>query len=266
MNLLFAIDRAFIPLLLSCLHSISLRGGAEHYTACILHTDLTPTEQEQIKGATDSNITCCFYPVPRELFSGFPERKRYPVQIYYRLAAPYVLPREMERILYLDVDTVVINSLQELYDLDFEGKCLAACTHTRAFLSGFNRLRLGAESGSPYINTGVMLMNLPRLRQTLDLGDIRSYALKHPRRLWLPDQDILSALYGNQVKLVDTLRYNLSDRILARHNADPTELRIELDWVEENAVIIHYFGKNKPWKEHYHGILDVFYHRYGLPL
>ena len=142
MNLLFAIDRAFIPLLLSCLHSISLRGGAEHYTACILHTDLIPEEQERIRESTASNITCLFFPVPQELFSGFPERKRYPLQIYYRLSAPYVLPEEMKRILYLDVDTVVINSLQELYDLDFEGKCLAACTHTRSFISGFNRLRL----------------------------------------------------------------------------------------------------------------------------
>ncbi len=40
MNLLFAIDRSFIPLLLSCLHSIALRGGADHYDAYILHSDL----------------------------------------------------------------------------------------------------------------------------------------------------------------------------------------------------------------------------------
>ena len=48
MNLLFAIDRTFIPLLHSCLHSIHLRGGAEYYVAHILHNSLTPEEQHRI--------------------------------------------------------------------------------------------------------------------------------------------------------------------------------------------------------------------------
>ena len=34
---------------------------------------------------------------------------------------------------------------------------------------------------------------------------------------------------------------------------------IDLDWVRKNAVIIHYYGDNKPWKENYKGILNVFY-------
>ena len=76
----------------------------------------------------------------------------------------------------------------------------------------------------------------------------------------MPDQDIISALYGERVGLLDTLRYNLSDRIIWLNNSKPGNVRIDLDWVRENAVIIHYFGKAKPWKAHYIGILDVFYH------
>jgi len=73
-------------------------------------------------------------------------------------------------------------------------------------------------------------------------------------------------LYGDRVKIVDTLRYNLSDRTLSFYNADPLKENLDLEWVRKNAVVIHYFGKNKPWKPHYKGILDVFYHEYGLPL
>jgi len=36
--------------------------------------------------------------------------------------------------------------------------------------------------------------------------------------------------------------------------------------VRDNSVVIHYFGKNKPWNEHYFGILDTFFHQYGLPI
>jgi len=59
---------------------------------------------------------------------------------------------------------------------------------------------------------------------------------------------------------MDHLKYNLSDRAITLYNADPTHDRIDLDWARKNAVIIHYYGRNKPWKEEYRGILDVFYH------
>lgn len=105
-----------------------------------------------------------------------------------------------------------------------------------------------------------MLLNLPLLREKLNMKAICGYANKNRKRLILPDQDIFSALYGDKVKLADTMRYNLSDRILNLNNANPANSARDLAWVRENAVIIHYFGKNKPWKADYHGILDVFYH------
>lgn len=35
---------------------------------------------------------------------------------------------------------------------------------------------------------------------------------------------------------------------------------VDLDWVRAHTVIIHYCGRLKPWKPHYVGVLDVFYH------
>ena len=55
------------------------------------------------------------------------------------------------------------------------------------------------------------------------------------------------------------LRFNLSDRILAFYNADRSHDKVDLDWVRENSVIIHYCGKNKPWNDDYIGTLGVFY-------
>lgn len=69
-------------------------------------------------------------------------------------------------------------------------------------------------------------MNLPELRQHLDLGAIRQFTLEHQRLLVLPDQDVLTALYGDKVKIADALRYNISDRILIFHNADPKQAKM----------------------------------------
>lgn len=260
MDLLFAVNGAVIPQLVTCLRSVSHRGGAGEYTAWVLHSDLTDREQEALRAEVPEDVSCRFVPVPAGLFEGFPVSARYPEQIYYRLAAPLLLPRELDRVLYLDTDTLVINPLGELYAMDFEGACCIACTHTNEFLTRFNQARLGLRGGHvPYVNTGVMLLDLPALRGCLRLEDIRRFAAGKEHTLLLPDQDIITALYGDRVKLADTLRFNLSDRILSFHNADPRNERLDLDWVRRNAVILHYCGKNKPWHEHYSGILGTFY-------
>lgn len=259
MNLLFAINRKFTELLCTCLRSVAKNGGAEHYSACILHSDLEEDDMSKILACSGGRVSCRFIPVDPGLFAGFPESPRYPRQIYYRLAAPLLLPEEMERILYLDVDLVVINSLRELYDTDFEGNYYIACSHCREFLTRFNQVRLGVEEDVPYINTGVMVMNLPLLRHDLTMERICQTARKKMRTFLLPDQDLLTVMHGEHIKLVDTMRYNLSDRLLAYHNANPLNVPLDLQWVRDNCVIVHYYGRNKPWKEGYSGILDVFY-------
>ncbi len=260
MNLLFSINRGFIPLFLNCTDSIAKNGGYDSYTAYILHSDITDEDMKMIEKDISPLFDCRFIKVDDSLFADFPETARYPRQIYYRLSAPQLLPENLERILYLDVDLVVINPLKQLYESDFEGNCCIACTHTAKLLTALNRARLNMPENACYINTGVMLLNLSMLRELLSPEAVRRYTEKNFRRFILPDQDIFSALCGDRVKLADTMVYNLSDRILNLNNANPEKPTRDLEWVRKNSVIIHYFGKNKPWNEHYSGILDVFYH------
>ena len=259
MNLLFCVNRKFLTLLLSCLRSIVRSGGYEHYDAYVLHSDFEQPEIDALGRDFAAAVTFHFIFVPDETFDGFPESDRYPKQIYYRLAAPLLLPQDLDRILYLDVDTVVINSLKALYETDFEGNFYVGCTHTREFLTKINQARLKSEKAVSYVNTGVLLFNLPVLRENLSLAEIRDYTNERKRAFILPDQDILTALYGDRVKLADTMRYNLSDRILGFHNADRSQEKVDLNWIRENSVIIHYCGKNKPWHDDYTGTLGVFY-------
>ena len=258
MNLLFCINPKFRPLLCQCLRSIVKNGGEECYDAYILHSDLTGADMDAVRAVSD-RVSCRFLSVDAGNFDGFPESSRYPRQIYYRLAAPLLLPEELDRILYLDVDTLVINPLKELYTMDFQGNYYIASTHIREALTKLNDRRLNVPDGSPYVNTGVMVLNLPALRENLTMDEIRRTALQKIDSFWLPDQDLLTVLHGDKILLADTQKYNLSDRILNIYNANPKNPRHNLDWVRENTVVIHYCGKNRPWKPHYIGQLGVFY-------
>ena len=75
----------------------------------------------------------------------------------------------------------------------------------------------------------------------------------------MPDQDIISSIFGEHIKLVDSLLYNFGEREWNKYNAKNLTKRIDLKWIRRNTVIIHYYGKNKPWNEKYIGKLNLFY-------
>lgn len=261
MNILFTIDNHYLDQAMLCIKSI-LRFPAEGgYEIFILHSTLTAGEMELIRSKTyGAQVQFHFIRVDDSIFDGFPETSRYPKQIYYRILAASWLPEQIDRILYLDPDIIVIRSLEDLYNMDFEDHLLLATTHVNTFLTRVNCLRLNLPKPVPYVNTGVMLMNLTAFREIQNTAEIKTFVKQRGKVMTLPDQDIITALYGERIKLVDTMIYNLSDRMLALYNARHLESKRDLEWVRNHAVILHYCGTNKPWKENYLGILDCFYH------
>ena len=113
------------------------------------------------------------------------------------------------------------------------------------------------DDNSPYINSGVMLMNLKLLRREQNFDDVFRFIEKRKNFLILPDQDIISSLYGSKIYALDTFRYNMTEALYKLHS--PFEKDLDLDWVRKHSVIIHYCGRNKPWTDNYLGNLDVFY-------
>ena len=182
--------------------------------------------------------------------------KRYNLEMYFRIFAAKYLPEDMDKILYLDPDIVIINPLNDLYDMDMEGYFFAAASHVKKGLKTFNEIRLTTKLEGPYINSGVMMMNLKELREKQDYDQVFEYIEDKNKQLILPDQDVISGLYSDKIKEIDSFKYNMTERMYSiKKLAD----EMDLAWVRENTHIIHYIGKNKPWKEDYIGKLNIFF-------
>lgn len=158
------------------------------------------------------------------------------------------------------MDTLVLKPLDELYYMDFEDNYFIACTHIKKVLAKFNELRLGLDKGAAYINTGVLLMNLELLRNYNVKEQVQEIA--KTKTLFLPDQDIISILYGNHIKLIDFQIYNLSDCMVLLNNWQGGNETINEAWIREHTVILHFCGKNKPWKKTYNGLLGKFFYEF----
>lgn len=260
MNFLFTLDKNYIEPLKMCLLSIMRFPSKDGWNVYIITKNTEDFNNfagnmERLKEGLKIHLI----EADDSIFKRFPETVRYSKVVYYRIFASEFLPKNMDRVLYLDPDIIVINSLEELYNIDLDGYYYAACSHTKTFLNDVNRIRLGMKKNTPYINSGVMLMNLDELRRNQTIKEVFDYVKKYGKHFILPDQDIISALYGDKINLLDTLKYNISDRIIKMNNLNPKNEYIDINWVWENSVIIHYYGENKPWKDDYNGILGRFY-------
>lgn len=263
MNILLTINKKYVKFVNILLNSIQLSNKDTKFDVYILHRELDIEDKNIIESGLDLNkFNIKMIKIDEEEVKNFPQyQKRYPKEIYFRLFATKYLPENINKILYLDSDTLVINKLDELYNMDFEGNFYIATTHVKKILRKINEVRLRIDDDVPYINTGVLLINLKELRKIDVQKEVCEFVENNSKKLMLPDQDIITALYGNKIKIVDALRYNLGDRDLNLYNLNHIKDPIGLKWVKENTVIIHYYGRNKPWNKNYRGKLGVFYYR-----
>lgn len=263
MNILLAINNNYVEQTITLLSSIKENHTRDKINIFILNKDLKQKEKNKIKTCfNNTNIYIKFITINDNEINNFPVlEKRYPVEIYFRLFATKYLPKNIDRILYMDVDTIVINPLEDFYNMDFDGNLFIGATHVNNFFKKFNQLRLKLPKDSDYINSGVLLMNIKQLRNVDIENDVKQYIKNNKGKLLLPDQDLLNALYGNRIKLVSYLKYNLGDKTIKQYNRFNKE-KIDIDWIKKNTVIIHYYGRNKPWNKNYKGMLDSFYNYY----
>lgn len=257
MNILVTLDANYLFCLNTMLFSLLRSNPGRYFRVYLLQSSVEESQVVKTRQMLGSRGELILIRADERGLEDAPTSARYPREIYYRIFAARYLPDSVDRVLYLDPDLIVNGSLERLYSLPMEDYYFAAASHVGELLSRFNQKRLDMGESDPYINSGVMLMNLERLRLEQDEGEVFRFMQEHRKALMLPDQDVISGLYGSRIYPLNPFRYNMTDRLFNRHA--PFEKALNLDWVRQNAVIIHYCGRNKPWKENYLGQLGVFH-------
>lgn len=258
MNILVTIDRNYLNPLLVLLKSIRTSNPGTFFDIYVAHSSLDQNDFQEMEKCMDlSRMVLHPVEIQDSLFEGAPTIKRLNTAkaSYYRLLAIDFMPKNTKRVLYLDPDAVVINPLDKLYQMDLGGSLLAAAGHTTGIVERLNRARLGLKDR--YINSGVILMDIEAMRREYDLNDIFAYIEKNSTKklkLIQGDQDVFNGLFNGKIAILDEKLYNLDEKTFYLFRR-----QIDLNWVRQNTVVVHYNGQYKPWNEDYHGVLNCFY-------
>lgn len=169
---------------------------------------------------------------------------------YYRLLSADLLP-QYKKCIYLDCDIIVTQDLSDIYNTDlgdnYVGGVLAPAYLYR-YKAIYHSIRLGISSMIGYINSGVVLFNLEKIRQ----DNLTSRFMELSRkRLQSQDQDVLNVACIKRVHHFP-LKYNLMIKYwnewekVARLNIFSREV---INEAIKNPVIIHYADRRKPWND-----------------
>ncbi|TCD46086.1 glycosyltransferase family 8 protein [Streptococcus sp. X16XC17] len=262
-NILFAVNDDYVDQLKVMIYSLHQQNKGKMLAIYNLQKQLLERHQEIENFCQRLNIH--YYPVVMgdDAFSDAPTTDRYPETIYYRLLAHEYLPVDLEKILYVDADILTLNGFTSLYEMDLGDSLYAAASHVAdsRILDMVNKLRLKNFENESYYNTGVMLLNLVAIRQTVKREDIMTYIIENGANLILPDQDILNALYGHLTLSIPDQIYNYDARYNVLYYARSNGLW-NLEWVMEHTVFLHFCGRDKPWKSDYRSRYSGLYKHY----
>lgn len=264
MNIVVTLNANYLKPLCVMLRSLADAHPGREIDVYIIHSSLTPADLDFVSGTLPSpRLRLHSVHVAEDFLADAPVTFHFSKEMYYRLFASTLLPATVERALYLDPDMIVLSPLDTLYDMDMGDHLFAAARSINRVSEVTFKVRLKMPADSGYFNSGVLLMNLNALRREQNADEVLRYIDEHRRRLVLPDQDALNALYHSRTVLLDPLRYNFDARYYPLlHTASAGQ--ISLENMPASTCIVHYCGKQKPWHADYHGEIGVFYRLFAV--
>ena len=225
------------------LHSLLQHTPRRPLRVSLMVEELPPPAQRAwIAGVVEAaGARCQFVVVDAARLAGFPNTPAFHRSVWHRVLLPELLP-DADKVLYLDADLIVTGDLGPLWDTDLGGHVIAGVV--APFYPGQSGawLRAIGVPQADYISSGVLLMDLARMRQEGSVAQLRAFAAAHPANP-CPEQDALNALFHARCL-----------RLHPRWNAQPAffELppaRLGPHGAEAAAApaVVHFAGPAKPW-------------------
>ena len=243
-----ATDERYVPHAATMLRSLTSTHDRERIRAHILHP---PSLRRRTIDRLAAMVSRCggsieFHAIRASAVRGLPTMGRIPRVMWYRLLLPELLG-DRDRVVYLDCDTLVVDDLTTLWELDMRGCSVAAVTNLLPQDLRDRPAQLGLSEGS-YFNSGVLLIDLESWRASGCAEQMARLARERSRSLIFPDQDALNIVLADS-RLMLHPRWNCQNSIMYYTWAGDVLGAEAVAQARQDPAIVHFEGPAyaKPW-------------------
>lgn len=256
MKVMYTCDNNYVWLMgISTISLFENNKGTDDLKVYLLGDEISKENKEELKKIGDKyNREVEVIDVPKLNIPSSLVSVRWPLSAFIRLFSGVILPADVDRILYLDCDTIITGDISELDMIKFNGNIAMG---VKDCISGTYKENVGLDKNSPYINAGVILFDMNALRK-VDINEkIEAYMNKYVKLINYADQDILNGMFKG---LIGELKPKFDVMTIdAVHTYDeiqqlrrPTNFykKDELEDAVKNPTIIHYTTNMvvvRPW-------------------
>jgi lipopolysaccharide biosynthesis glycosyltransferase len=235
----FGIDDAYAPYIAVALNSaVKNSSKSRRYRAIVLYNELSRENQQRLAALSAEHFSIEFVNMESRLDFITDRRSNrlrfdcFTLSIYFRLFIPTMFPQYAKGI-YIDSDVVLVGDIAELYDTDIGENYIGACTDYSIFGSAPLVKYVENVVGVPmkeYINSGVLLMNMEKLRRIGFAEHFSKLLVKYHFDTVAPDQDYINAICNGNI-----------------HYLSPVWDAMPCGEDMSGAKLIHYNLYSKPW-------------------
>lgn len=231
-----------------------LHNNFEKHNIFIISTDLEQKKVNKLnkflKKRFDQEVT--LVKISGNMKEGFPEKGHFSTAGFHKLYVFNFLPIKIDRIMCLDADAIVLNSLKDFYYQDMGECCLSACEdiHIKVDKEHFEELNYSLEDD--YFNLGSIVIDLNKYLSAYSREDYRKWIDENQDKAKYVAQDVINIMFKNRIKKADYRLYNNQRFYYEELSED------ELNELEEYCAVVHCIGKIKPWDFRYDMILSKY--------
>ena len=176
---------------------------------------------------------------------------------YARLLLNSMLPNSINKILYLDCDTIICKDLQNFFEMDLADYFVAGVLD---FASHETKEMIGLNESDHYINSGVLLINVRQWRDENVEEKFIDYIKECDGNVWHHDQGVLNHVLKNNIMIINP-KYNMMTPNYMLKFEDICDFydittknyytKSDFDLAMVDFVILHFTGffVTRPWEK-----------------
>ncbi len=219
---------------------------------------------ELLKKWDTCNIT--FIDVDNKEFDAFPSAGAHITNTtYFRYKIAQLCPG-IDKIIYLDCDTLVTQSLAQLFAQDLTGYYVAGVEDVGYYYWKNHNPNFIYKTDF-YINTGVLLINLSQWRKDNLFDKLVKFTNTHANQITIGDQDVINQVCRGKIKPLD-YKWNVQDSFYRPKPERAYNPHCQqITQAAAHPAIIHYTQAKKPWGDMFCKVAKrtcwLFYNRFS---